>query len=148
MPSMESIQKMIQSKVDGAAKNAIKKLKPEQAERFQQIYLQTRGYLAVAEKETRKRLKTTKDQNRDLVRIEKAQESAFAAIRPPEGQNRPSPMEVKRQLEQVEKNLGAEIEALLSAEQKETFRSMQGPEFKPNPELGSFFSFKPPSDRN
>lgn len=144
MPSEEKIQQMIQSRMDGAAKKILKKLKPEQSQRFQQIYLQVRGNMALLDKEVRSSLKTTKAQNKQLATIETDFRLALGEARPsPDRRALPAP-EMARKMETLQIRFEARISDVLTDAQKEALKSRLGERFTPNPGLGSYFTFQPP----
>jgi Spy/CpxP family protein refolding chaperone len=111
-----------------AEKNISEILKPEQAKRLNQIYLQQQGAQAFERPEVVKDLKITDEQKAKIKDMREAAEKEIRSGNRPGGGDR---MEVRRRMQEMNRTAGEKIvSTVLTEEQKTKWKEMAGAPFK------------------
>jgi hypothetical protein len=112
-------------------------LKPEQAQRFRQIELQARGLMAFADAEVQKKLGLNDDQKQQIRDLAQSFQTEARDIRQ---NNQGNFEEIRKQSSALQKSKMEKVNALLSADQKSTWKDITGEPFEikyePRPQGG------------
>jgi len=102
-------------------------LKPEQAKRFHQISLQARGVNAFEDAKVQEQLKITDDQKTKLAEIAKEHNDKQREVRE---DNQGNFQAIREKMTPINKEAHDKAEALLTSEQKSTWKEMVGHHFE------------------
>lgn len=136
----DMMQKMMERMKSRAESAAFKKLTAPQRDRLEQIYLQVAGGFSLKEKSVRKQLKLTKDQSRAADKIFKEDQTEATNLmkfgRPNEAD--------QKQLRERSLKRSAQLEALLTDEQKSELAKLRGTAFTLSEDSSTYFELKGP----
>ena len=111
------------------AKNLEDVLEPEQRNRLRQITLQQEGSFVLGREDVRKDLKITQEQMKQFVAItEELHKKAEALVK--QVQSGADPNEIRPKIEQLRKDQGKKLEAVLTDAQKKQWQDLLGPPFE------------------
>jgi hypothetical protein len=118
----------VMKKVGEETAKAVKELlKPDQAKRFRQISLQQRGVQAFADAKVQEELKITDDQKTKLADIGKELQDKAREVRQ---DNQGNFAAIREKMTPINKEAGEKAAALLTADQKATWKEMLGSHFE------------------
>jgi hypothetical protein len=140
MPSMEEIESMIQKKVQGAEKNAIKVLTADQQARLSELYVQSRGSLMLFSKEFRKNFKFTKEENKTISSTESELKKRLRSIRTALRERSIDAETASKEFSQAENNARVKLDPIIQAGRLEAFLAAAGPVFAFSTQPGSYYS--------
>jgi|GEM_PF-2571980 len=140
MPSMEEIESMIQKKVEGAEKNAIKLLTAEQQSRLSELYVQSRGSLMLFSKEFRKNFKFTKEENKTISSTESDLKKRLRSIGTALRERSIDSETAAKEYTQAENNARVKLDPIIQSGRLEAFIAASGPIFAFSTQPGSYYS--------
>ena len=111
------------------AKNLKDVLQPGQLARWRQLTLQQEGPFALGQEEIRKELKISQEQVMKFMAIvQEMQKKVESLVK--EVQSGANPQEIRPKIEQVRKDHGQKLEAILTDTQKAQWKELLGPPFE------------------
>jgi hypothetical protein len=111
------------------AKNLKDVLQPDQLKRWRQVALQQEGGFALGQDEVRKELKITQEQMKKFMAVvQDLHKSVEALVK--QVQSGGNPEEIRPKIEQVRKDHGKKLEAVLTDAQRRQWKEMLGPPFE------------------
>jgi hypothetical protein len=111
------------------AKHLREVLQPEQLKRARQVTLQQEGGFALGQEDVRKELNITQEQLEKFMAVVKdLQKSVEALVK--EAQAGGKPEEIRPKIEQLRKDHGKKLEAILTEAQQKQWKELIGPPFE------------------
>jgi hypothetical protein len=111
------------------AKDLNKVLQPDQLKRLRQVTLQQEGSFALGQDDVRKELKITPEQLKQFMAImQDLQKKVVPLVK--QAQSGGNPEEIRPKIEQLRKDRGKKLEAVLTAAQKKQWKDLLGPPFE------------------
>lgn len=123
---LEEHRKMTREKL---AKNLKDVLKPDQQNRLRQLTLQQEGSFALGREDVRKELKITQEQMKQFMSIsQELQKKVEAQVK--QAQSGGNPNEIRPRIEQLRRDHGKKLEAVLTDAQRTQWKELLGPPFE------------------
>ncbi len=111
------------------AKHLKEVLQPDQLNRLRQVTLQQEGAFALGQDDVRKELKITPEQMKKFMAItQELQRNVASLVK--EAQSGGNPDEIRPKIEQLRKDHGRKLEAVLTDAQRKPWKEMLGPSFE------------------
>ena len=111
------------------AKQMKEVLEPGQLTRLRQVTLQQEGAFALGQDEVRKELKITQEQMMKFMAITQELHKKVETL-VKEAQSSGKPEEIRPKIEQLRKDQGQKLEAVLTDDQKKQWKELLGPKFE------------------
>ena len=111
------------------AKDLNEVLKPDQLKRMRQVTLQQEGSFALGQDDVRKELKITPEQLKQFMAVmQELQKQVEVLVK--QAQSGGNPDEIRPKIEQLRKDHGKKLEAVLTDAQKKQWKEVLGPLFE------------------